>query len=118
MDRILQNLCSYNSPLLFPSPSGRRHSFPKYDHGIVYFRLEGRSEAGIWTYTARLHHSVHNGAPVTLEVFGEHSSASSSSSSLVGGGSGERKGIRYEIRPFYKKKLFTILGISPHALNA
>ncbi len=55
------------------SPSGRRHSFPKFDHGIVYFHLEGPSEAGIWTYTTRLHHSVHNGASVTLEVFGEHS---------------------------------------------
>ena len=23
------------------SPSGRRLAFPKYDHGIVYFRLDG-----------------------------------------------------------------------------
>ncbi len=68
------------------SPSGRRHSFPKYDHGIVYFYLEGPSEAGIWTYTSRLHHSVHNGALITLEVFGEHSRQRISSTNVVSQG--------------------------------
>ena len=29
------------------SPSGRRLAFPKYDHGIVYFRLDGGD--GEWT---------------------------------------------------------------------
>ena len=55
------------------SPSGRRLAFPKYDHGIVYFRLDGGDgdvEPGIWSYEARLHHTVSNGAIVSVEVFG------------------------------------------------
>ena len=54
------------------SPSGRRLAFPQYDHGIVYFRLDGGAdvEPGIWSYEARLHHTVSNGAIVSVEVFG------------------------------------------------
>ena len=56
------------------SPSGRRLAFPKYDHGIVFFRLDGGGghdvEPGIWSYEARLHHTVSNGAIVSVEVFG------------------------------------------------
>ena len=36
------------------NPSGRVFEFPKYEHGLVYFKLAGTQEAGIWTYTARL----------------------------------------------------------------
>ena len=55
------------------SPSGRRLSFPMYDHGIVYFRLEGPNESGIWSYSTHLHHAVENGAVVSMQVFGEQS---------------------------------------------
>jgi hypothetical protein len=36
------------------SPTGRVHEFPRHEHGLVYFRLEGAQEAGIWSYRARL----------------------------------------------------------------
>ena len=53
------------------SPSGRRLAFPNHDHGIVYFRLPAADiEPGIWSYEARLHHTVGNGALVSVEVFG------------------------------------------------
>ena len=56
------------------SPSGRKLTFPRYDYGIVYFKLEGPNESGIWSYSTHLHHAVKNGALVTMEVFGEPSS--------------------------------------------
>lgn len=56
------------------SPSGQKYVFPKYDHGIVYFYLEGPNEPGIWSYNTMLHHTVHNGAMISIQVFGEHSS--------------------------------------------
>ena len=36
------------------SPTGRIHEFPRHEHGLVYFLLEGAQESGIWTYRARL----------------------------------------------------------------
>ena len=59
------------------SPSGRQLSFPRYENGIVYFKLEGPSESGIWSYSTHLHHAVKNGALVSMEVFGEASSVES-----------------------------------------
>ncbi len=67
------------------SPSGRRMAFPKYDHGIVFFKLRAVSqdvEPGIWSYEARLHHTVSNGALVSVQVFGEEAR----SKSAAGGG--------------------------------
>ncbi len=58
------------------SPSGRKHVFPKYDHGIVYFHFEAQSnEAGVWSFNARLHPIVTrtSGSMVALEVFGQQS---------------------------------------------
>ena len=38
------------------SPSGQKYSFPKYDHGVVYFNLQRQNnEAGIWSYFVKLH---------------------------------------------------------------
>ena len=60
------------------SPSGRKHAFPKYAHGIVYFHFEAQNnEAGIWTFEAELHPIVAKtrGSRVSLEVFGQQSNA-------------------------------------------
>ena len=56
------------------SPSGRKHKFPKYAHGIVYFHFEAQNnEAGIWTFEAILHPIVTKtrGSKVSLQVFGQ-----------------------------------------------
>ena len=38
------------------SPSGQKYSFPKYDHGVVYFNLQRQNnEAGIWSFFVKLH---------------------------------------------------------------
>ena len=37
------------------SPSGRILAFPKYQNGLVYFYMDGLSEAGIWSYKASLY---------------------------------------------------------------
>lgn len=36
------------------NPAGRVFEFPKYEHGLVYFKLAGTQEAGIWSYRTRL----------------------------------------------------------------
>ena len=36
------------------NPTGKVFEFPKYEHGLVYFKLTGSQEPGIWTYRARL----------------------------------------------------------------
>ena len=36
------------------NPTGRVFQFPKFEHGLVYFRLAGAQEPGIWSYSARL----------------------------------------------------------------
>jgi len=37
------------------SPSGRTFSFPKYEHGVVYFHFDSKNnEGGVWSYTAKL----------------------------------------------------------------
>ena len=36
------------------NPTGQVFAFPRFEHGLVYFRLEGAQEPGIWSYRARL----------------------------------------------------------------
>ena len=36
------------------NPTGQVFAFPRFEHGLVYFKLTGRQEPGIWSYTARL----------------------------------------------------------------
>ena len=55
------------------SPTGQRHSFPTYEHGLAYFRLAGAAEPGIWSYTLRLYQTLASHYPVYLEVLGEPS---------------------------------------------
>ena len=56
------------------SPTGERHSFPTYEHGLAYFRLAGAAEPGIWSYTLRLYPTLASHYPVYLEVLGRPSS--------------------------------------------
>ena len=64
------------------SPTGERHSFPTYEHGLAYFRLAGAAEPGIWSYTLRLYPTLASHYPVYLEVLGEPSAASEDAISL------------------------------------
>ena len=52
------------------SPSGQRKAFPKFENGIVYFHMEGLSEAGIWSYKASIYPVVSSSTlnEVTVEV--------------------------------------------------
>ena len=56
------------------SPSGAKFVFPKYQNGLVYFRLPGDNESGIWGYRAKLYPVVSSGARMTVEVIAESSS--------------------------------------------
>ena len=58
------------------SPTGERHSFPTYEHGLAYFRLAGAAEPGIWSYTLRLYPTLASHYPVYLEVLGRPSEVS------------------------------------------
>jgi len=40
------------------NPTGQLFSFPKFEHGLVYFNLQGAQEPGIWSYQARLFQKV------------------------------------------------------------
>ena len=40
------------------NPTGKVFQFPKFEHGLVYFRLAGLQEPGIWSYQARLFRKV------------------------------------------------------------
>lgn len=55
------------------SPSGKEYVFPKYDHSIVYFSMNGANEPGIWSYSTKMHRTVQVGIEFSIEVFGEHS---------------------------------------------
>lgn len=58
------------------SPSGRRHVFPKYQNGIVFFHWKGVSEPGIWSYTAKLYQNSQAGrVPLKVEVVAEATSS-------------------------------------------
>ena len=56
------------------SPSGERHAFPTYRHGLAYFALPGLSEPGIWSYNVKLYQTLASHYPVHLEVVAEPSS--------------------------------------------
>lgn len=64
------------------SPSGRTFSFPKYEHGVVYFHFDAKNnEGGVWSYTARLNTIAASSGEeednpvwpgtISVEVFGE-----------------------------------------------
>ena len=55
------------------SPSGQRKSFPKFENGIVYFHMEGLSEAGIWSYKASIYPVLSSSTlnEVTVEVIAQ-----------------------------------------------
>ena len=61
------------------SPSGQRKHFPQFENGIVYFYIDGLSEAGIWSYKASLY-PVMSGSgsasvnEVTVEVIAQPTS--------------------------------------------
>ncbi len=63
------------------SPSGQRKVFPHFEHGIVYFKLTGTSEAGIWSYKATLYPvtvaSTQGQIKATVEVFARETESSS-----------------------------------------
>jgi hypothetical protein len=40
------------------NPTGKVFQFPKFEHGLVYFRLSGLQEPGIWSYQAKLFQKV------------------------------------------------------------
>ena len=55
------------------SPSGQKKEFPKFEHGIVYFHMQGLSEAGIWSYKATVYPVVSSSTAneVTVEVIAQ-----------------------------------------------
>ena len=57
------------------SPSGVPKVFPKFENGIVYFYLEGKSEPGIWSYKASLYPVSIARNEVTIEVFAQPTAA-------------------------------------------
>ena len=40
------------------NPTGKVFQFPKFEHGLVYFKLAGLQEPGIWSYKAKLFQKV------------------------------------------------------------
>lgn len=55
------------------NPAGRVFEFPKYEHGLVYFKLAGTQEAGIWSYRARLFKKDQNiRVSVQVKTFYKH----------------------------------------------
>ena len=40
------------------NPKGKVFQFPKFEHGLVYFKLAGVQEPGIWSYKAKLFQKV------------------------------------------------------------
>ena len=63
------------------SPSGKKFSFPKYEHGIVYFHFEAKNnEHGVWSYSVKLaplsqsdSEEFKRPGKISVEVFGERS---------------------------------------------
>ena len=61
------------------SPSGKKFSFPKYEHGVVYFHFEAKNnEPGVWSYTVKLTplsnteiETPYKPGTISVEVFGE-----------------------------------------------
>ncbi|TRY77432.1 hypothetical protein TCAL_07427 [Tigriopus californicus] len=53
------------------SPTGRKHSFPTYEHSMAYFNLAGLNEPGIWSFSIRLYQTLVSHYPVYIEVLGE-----------------------------------------------
>ena len=40
------------------NPTGKVFQFPKFEHGLVHFKLAGVQEPGIWSYKAKLFQKV------------------------------------------------------------
>ena len=69
------------------SPSGKKFSFPKYEHGVVYFYFESKTnEPGVWSYSVKLSPVLANSDTKTgrmsVEVFGERSQTQTGAVSL------------------------------------
>jgi hypothetical protein len=60
------------------SPSGTKFVFPKYANGLVYFRLPGDNEAGIWSYRTKLYPIATSGVQISVEVIAESSASKDS----------------------------------------
>ena len=54
------------------NPTGKVFQFPKFEHQLVYFRLEGLQEPGIWSYKASLFEKVQY-SRVSVSALGEPS---------------------------------------------
>ena len=54
------------------SPTGRKHSFPKFENRLAFFNLKGNNEPGIWSYNVKLYQTLDDvDYPVFLDVSGE-----------------------------------------------
>ena len=40
------------------NPKGKVFQFPKFEHGLVYFKLAGVQEPRIWSYKVKLFHKM------------------------------------------------------------
>ena len=54
------------------NPTGKVFQFPKFEHQLVYFRLSGLQEPGIWSYQAKLFQKVQY-SRVSVSALGEPS---------------------------------------------
>ena len=54
------------------NPTGKVFQFPKFEHQLVYFRLEGLQEPGIWSYKASLFEKVQY-SRVSISALGQPS---------------------------------------------
>ena len=63
------------------SPSGKKFSFPKYEHGVVYFHFDSKNnEHGVWSYSVKMspvsqseNEEFKRPGKISVEVFGERS---------------------------------------------
>ena len=56
------------------NPTGQVFQFPNFEQKLVYFKMSGLQEPGIWSYKAKLYSSVARQARVSVEAVGEASS--------------------------------------------
>ena len=54
------------------NPTGQAFQFPKFEHELVYFKLAGLQEPGIWSYKAKLFQKVQH-SRVSVQAMGEPS---------------------------------------------
>ena len=54
------------------NPTGEVFQFPKFEHELIYFKLAGLQEPGIWSYRAKLFQKVQH-SRVSVQALGEPS---------------------------------------------